>query len=66
MADTPKASTLSVSTDFDAQSAIWDRLLRLRVSFFSKYSTGDLLQRVTAAHSISQELSGSPLMSMIP
>ncbi|MEC9477037.1 MAG: NHLP bacteriocin export ABC transporter permease/ATPase subunit [Planctomycetota bacterium] len=56
---------LSVSTDFDAQSAIWDRLLRLRVSFFSKYSTGDLLQRVTAAHSISQELSGSTLLTLM-
>ncbi|MGE4620181.1 MAG: NHLP bacteriocin export ABC transporter permease/ATPase subunit [Planctomycetota bacterium] len=56
---------LSVSTDFDAQSAIWDRLLRLRVSFFSKYSTGDLLQRVSAAHSISQELSGSTLLTLM-
>ena len=56
---------LSVSTDFAAQAAIWDRLLRLRVSFFSKYSTGDLLQRVSAAHSISQELSGSTLLTLM-
>ena len=56
---------LSVSTDFDAQSAIWDRLLRLRVSFFSQYSTGDLLQRVSAAHSISQELSGATILTLM-
>ena len=56
---------LSVSTDFDAQSAIWDRLLRLKVSFFSQYSTGDLLQRVSAAHAISQEFSGSTLLTLM-
>ena len=56
---------LSVITDFDAQSAIWDRLLRLKVSFFSKYSTGDLLQRVSAAHAISQEFSGSTLLTLM-
>ena len=56
---------LSVITDFDAQSAIWDRLLRLKVSFFSRYSTGDLLQRVSAAHAISQEFSGPTLLTLM-
>ncbi|MDE0960723.1 MAG: NHLP bacteriocin export ABC transporter permease/ATPase subunit [Planctomycetota bacterium] len=56
---------ISVATEFDAQSAIWDRLLRLKVSFFSQYSTGDLLQRVSAAHAISQELSGTTLLTLM-
>lgn len=56
---------LSVNTDFEAQSAIWDRVLRLKTSFFSNYSTGDLLQRISAAHAISQEFSGPTMLTLM-
>ncbi len=56
---------LSVNTDFESQSAIWDRVLRLKTSLFSNYSTGDLLQRISAAHSISQEFSGPTMLTLM-
>ncbi|OUU23955.1 MAG: NHLP bacteriocin export ABC transporter permease/ATPase subunit [Planctomycetia bacterium TMED53] len=56
---------LSVNTDFESQSAIWDRVLRLKTSFFSNYSTGDLLQRISAAHAISQEFSGPTMLTLL-
>ena len=34
--------------DYGAQSAIWDRLLNLPVTFFRKYSSGDLSDRAGA------------------
>ncbi len=56
---------LSVNTDFESQSAIWDRVLRLKASFFSGFSTGDLLQRISAAHAISQEFSGPTMLTLM-
>ena len=56
---------LSVATDFESQSAIWDRILRLKTSFFSRYSTGDLLQRISAAHAISEEFSGPTMLTLM-
>ncbi|MDB9513476.1 NHLP bacteriocin export ABC transporter permease/ATPase subunit [Kamptonema animale CS-326] len=43
------------------QTAFWDRLLKLRVSFFRQYSTGDLQSRVSAITQIRQILTGSVL-----
>lgn len=45
--------------DLQTQAAIWDRLLKLRVSFFRQYSTGDLQSRVSAIHQIREILSGT-------
>ena len=46
-------------SDANTQAAVWDRLLKLRVSFFRNYSTGDLKFRVTAISQIRSRLSGS-------
>ena len=43
------------------QTAFWDRLLKLRVSFFRQYSTGDLQSRVSAITQIRQILTGTVL-----
>jgi len=47
------------------QAAVWDRLLKLRVSFFRQYSTGDMQSRVSAINQIRQLLSGSVLRSLL-
>ncbi|HLO48310.1 MAG TPA: NHLP bacteriocin export ABC transporter permease/ATPase subunit [Kamptonema sp.] len=46
------------------QSALWDRLLKLRVSFFREYSTGDLQSRVSAVSQIRQILTGTVLTTL--
>ncbi|HVS19279.1 MAG TPA: NHLP bacteriocin export ABC transporter permease/ATPase subunit [Planctomycetota bacterium] len=43
----------------DTQSALWDRLLRLRPSFFRRFSSGDLLARVTSVEEVGRALGGS-------
>lgn len=55
---------LQALTNLDTQTAIWDRLLKLRVSFFRKYSTGDLQSRVSAISQIHHILSGSVLTTI--
>ena len=45
----------------DSQAAIWDRLLKLKPSFFCQYSTGDLQNRVSAVTQIRNRLSGTIL-----
>jgi len=47
------------------QAAVWDRLLKLRVSFFRQYSSGDMQSRVSAINQIRQILSGSVLRSLL-
>jgi NHLM bacteriocin system ABC transporter ATP-binding protein len=54
-------SRLQTLANVDIQTAVWDRLLKLRVSFFRQYSTGDLQSRVSAVSRIHQILSGSVL-----
>jgi len=46
------------------QSAVWDRLLKLQLSFFRRFSTGDLLSRVTAISQIRSYLSGTTLRTL--
>ncbi len=41
------------------QSALWDRLLRLPVSFFRRYSTGNLILRVMSTEQMRALLSGN-------
>ena len=43
------------------QSAMWDRLLRLRLSFFRQYSSGEMLSRVNAINQIRSKLGAKKL-----
>jgi NHLM bacteriocin system ABC transporter ATP-binding protein len=49
--------------DLAAQSALFDRMLRLPVSFLKSYSIGDLADRVVGLQSIRQVLTGATLSS---
>jgi NHLM bacteriocin system ABC transporter ATP-binding protein len=51
-------------TDHNLETAIWERLLRLPVRFFRKFTAGDLAQRAMALNSVQQLLSGASLSSM--
>ena len=51
-------------SDASLQAAVWDRLLKLRTSFFRQYSTGDLNSRVSAISAIRRKLSGTVLQSI--
>lgn len=44
--------------DLALQAAVWDRLLRLPVSFFRKHTTGDLSMRANSITAIRRKLSG--------
>lgn len=59
-------ASLRVETSSDAhlQAAIWDRLLKLRTSFYRQYATGDLNSRVSSITSIRRKLSGSALQGI--
>ncbi len=46
---------------FTLQSAMWDRLLRLRLSFFRQYSSGEMLSRVNAINQIRDKLGAEKL-----
>ena len=46
------------------QTAMWDRLLRLKPSFFRQYTTGDLQARVSAVTTIQQKLNGATLRTL--
>lgn len=58
---------LSVETKIDTalEGAIWDRLLRLPVSFFRQFTAGDLGQRANAIHAIRPILSGTVINSLL-
>lgn len=43
------------------QSAMWDRLLKLRIAFFREYASGELLSRVNAIEQIRLKLSAEKL-----
>jgi len=47
--------------DASVQSAVWDRVLKLPVTFFRDYEAGDLANRVNAINAIRQSLSGTTL-----
>lgn len=59
-------ATIRVETAADAatQSAVWDRLLNLPLSFFQRYSSGDLQSRVGAVGQIRSYLSGTTLRTL--
>lgn len=56
---------LETGSDVALQAAVWDRLLKLRTSFFKDYATGDLLSRVSSITSIRRLLSGSALDAIL-
>ncbi|MEL7507715.1 MAG: NHLP bacteriocin export ABC transporter permease/ATPase subunit [Cyanobacteria bacterium J06554_1] len=56
---------LETGSDVALQAAVWDRLLKLRTSFFRDYATGDLLSRVSSITSIRRLLSGSALDAIL-
>jgi len=55
---------IETGADVATQSAVWDRLLGLQLSFFRRFSTGDLLSRVTAVSQIRAYLSGTTLRTL--
>lgn len=50
--------------DGAVQAAIWDRLLRLPVTFFRRYSAGDLAERAQGISAIRQFLTGVTLTTI--
>ncbi|NJN11169.1 MAG: NHLP bacteriocin export ABC transporter permease/ATPase subunit [Richelia sp. RM1_1_1] len=56
---------IEASTDVTTQSAVWDRLLKEPVSFFRKYTIGDLQSRVFAISAIRRQLSGRVIVNLI-
>ncbi|WP_016953681.1 NHLP bacteriocin export ABC transporter permease/ATPase subunit [Anabaena sp. PCC 7108] len=58
------SSRLQTFADIETQSAVWDRLLKLKVSFFRKYTIGDLQGRVSAVSQIRGLLSGTILQTI--
>ncbi|QTX33318.1 NHLP bacteriocin export ABC transporter permease/ATPase subunit [Aminithiophilus ramosus] len=45
--------------DHDIEMALWDRMLRLRATFFRRYSAGDLANRAFGLNSVHQYMSQS-------
>jgi len=47
------------------QCAVWDRIVRLPVNFFSNYSTGDLVQRAFGVDQIRQQVSSTVVRTIL-
>ena len=47
------------------QAAVWDRLLRLPVPFFRRYTSGDLADRSSGIGYILRTLTGSAIFSIL-
>ncbi len=52
------------AAEVEAQTALWDRLLRLRAAFFRRFSSGDLESRMAAIEEIGRELGGVTLSTV--
>lgn len=59
------AMRIETASDATLQAAVWDRLLKLRTSFFREYSTGDLQSRVSSISAIRRQLSGTALDAIL-
>ncbi|WP_142848452.1 NHLP bacteriocin export ABC transporter permease/ATPase subunit [Telmatospirillum sp. J64-1] len=59
-------TTLTVEgrLDWALQAGLFDRLLRMPAAFFSRYSAGDLADRVLGIQAIRERLSGAALTAM--
>lgn len=53
------------TSDANTQSAMWDRLLNLPVSFFRNYSTGDLLSRTNSVSQIRRQIGSNIMIKMV-
>lgn len=51
--------------DLSAESAVWNRLLRLRTSFFRAHSTGDLAERAMGVSEIRRAVTGAATSSIL-
>jgi NHLM bacteriocin system ABC transporter ATP-binding protein len=58
------SSRLQTLADVETQSAVWDRLLKLPVTFFREYTIGDLQSRVSAVTQIRRLLSSTVLQTI--
>jgi NHLM bacteriocin system ABC transporter ATP-binding protein len=55
---------LQTKMDGSIQSAIWDRLLRLPVTFFRRYATGDLVTRALGVSTIRRIFTGAAISAI--
>ncbi len=51
--------------DLRLQSAVWDRVMRLPMSFISKYTTGDLASRVSSISQLRQLMGNGVLSTLL-
>ncbi len=51
--------------DLKIQTAVWQKVYKLPMEFFSKYTSGDLLSRVSAITAIRQALGNQALLSVL-
>jgi ATP-binding cassette subfamily C protein len=60
-------SLLRIESKMDGsiQSAVWDRVLKLPVTFFKDYSTGDLASRISGINTIRHALSGATIRTIL-
>ena len=56
---------VETASDSSMQTAVWDRLLNLPISFYRQYTTGDLQSRVSSVTSIRRQLGGNTLIELI-
>ena len=56
---------LETVADLRLQSAVWDRLMRLPISFISRFSTGDPSSRVNAISQLRQVLGSGVLSTLL-
>jgi NHLM bacteriocin system ABC transporter ATP-binding protein len=56
---------ISGKTNLRLEAALWDRLLRLPMSFFKQYNTGDLTMRALAISSIRQIFTGITVSAVL-
>lgn len=56
---------MSVAGESAVLSGLWDRLLKVRVPFFSRFSSGDLLARASALSDASRALNGAAVHSIL-
>ncbi|MBO9540118.1 NHLP bacteriocin export ABC transporter permease/ATPase subunit [bacterium] len=57
-----RAETLAESA---TEAAVWDRLLKLKLTFFRQYAAGELASRMSAIDQIRQLLTGSTVQALL-
>ena len=59
------AIRLGIISDATSQSAVWDRLLTLKLGVFKKFGNGDLLDRAMGISAVNRELNGQTMRSVL-